>query len=293
MRVIFQILGVSVSAILSLSCAISDNMYLNSTLIVDEIPGRIVGNDNYPPGRIVHYAENGDVIFETNMLKMPYDAVRMDDGSYWVSLIRERALWRISKGGETLNVITVGGYPTAFEVLANGNLLVSGWDDEVPGFVKEFEPSGEIAWQILDLKWPWKAQRLDNGNTLIADAGLNRVYEVNANNQEVWAVEDLGPEENALFDGLGPVYVQRISNGNTLVSLRANNQIVELDRSGNIVWEIGSDIVRTPYSAIRLKNGNTLIADGGNHRVIEVDVEKNIVWERGGFGYPAKVYREE
>ena len=273
--------------------ATDKNVYTGSTLVVDEIPGRIHGNEDYPPGRLVHYAENGAILFETNMLKMPYDAVYMDDGSYWVSLIRERALWRISVKSETLAVIKVGGYPCAFEVLANGNLLVAGWDDDVPGFVKEFTPSGEIAWQLTDLKWPWKAQRLGNGNTLIADAGLNRIYEVNPGKQEVWAVENLGPERNELFDGLGPVYVQRLANGNTLVSIRASSKIVELDPSGSVVWEVGEDIVKTPYSAIRLDNGNTLIADGGHHRVIELDPAKNIVWEKSGFGYPAKAYRDE
>jgi len=264
-----------------------------STLIVDEIPGLIHDNRDYPPGRLLHLAENGEVIFETNMLKMPYDAVRMDDGSYWVSLIRENALWRISQDSETLAVIAVGGYPCAFEVLPNGNILVAGWDDDVPGFVKEFSPSGEVVWQMTNLKWPWKAQRLENGNTLIADAGTNRVYEVNGEKQEVWAIENLGPEENELFDGLGPVYVQRISNGNTLVSVRATNQILEFDASGAVVWEVGSELVSAPYSAVRLESGNTLIADTGNSRVIEIDVNKKIVWRKDGLGYPAKAYREE
>ena len=269
------------------------DVYHNSTLIIDEIPGRINGDDDFPPGRLVHYAQDGRILFETNMLKMPYDAARMADGSYWVSLIRENALWRISTEGKTLAVIQVGGYPCAFEVLANGNLLVAGWDDDVPGFVKEFTPGGELVWQLQDLKWPWKAQRLENGNTLIADAGLNRVYEVNQKGEEVWAVDGLGPASNELFDGLGPVYVERLKNGHTLVSIRASSRVVELDRGGDIVWEIGSEIVKTPYSATRLANGNTLIADGGNHRVIEVTRDKKIAWEKGGFGYPAKAYRQE
>jgi hypothetical protein len=264
-----------------------------STLIVDELPGLLQNNRDYPPGRLIHVAENGDIIFESNMLKMPYDAARMDDGSYWVGLIRENALWRISQDSETLAVIAVGGYPCAFEVLPNGNILVAGWDDDVPGFVKEFSPSGEIVWQMLNLKWPWKAQRLENGNTLIADAGLNRVFEVNAEKQEVWAIENLGPEENELFDGLGPVYVQRIKNGNTLVSIRGTSQILELDASGAVVWEVGNELVNAPYSAVRLENGNTLIADTGNSRVIEINVDKKIVWRKDGLGYPAKAYREE
>ncbi len=302
MKSIFNISLPLMATFLMMSCSennvqeegvIKKDVYLNSTLIIDEIPGRIVGDEDFPPGRISHYAENGDVIFETNMLKMPYDAVRVEDGSYWVSVIRENALWHISTESETLAVINVGGYPCAFEILPNGNILVAGWDDDVPGFVKEYTQSGEIVWQMLDLKWPWKAQRLENGNTLIADAGLNRVYEVTPDKQEVWAVDNLGPEKNELFDGLGPVYVQRIDTGNTLVSIRALSKIVELNPEGTVVWEVGDDIVKTPYSAIRLNTGNTLIADGGNHRVIELDKDKNIVWEKGGIGYPAKAYREE
>ncbi len=275
--------------------AVSERMVAlkGSTLIVDEIPGLLHDNRDFPPGRLLHIAANGDTIFETNMLKMPYDAARMDDGSYWVSLIRENALWRISQNSETLAVIFVGGYPCAFEILPNGNILVAGWDDDVPGFVKEFNPSGEIVWQMTDLKWPWKAQRLDNGNTLIADAGLNRVYEVNAEKQEVWAIENLGPEKNELFDGLGPVYVQRINNGNTLVSIRGTSQIVEFDSSGRVVWEVGEEMVKSPYSAVRLSNGNTLIADTGNSRVIELNVDKEIVWRKDGVGYAAKAYRIE
>ena len=134
------------------SSRISGHQYYNSTLIVDEIPGRIHGDDEFPPGRLVHFAANGEVIFETNMLKMPYDAARLDDGSYWVSLIRENALWRISGNSETLAVINVGGYPCAFDVLPNGNLLVAGWDDDVPGFVKEFTPEGELVWEMSNLK---------------------------------------------------------------------------------------------------------------------------------------------
>jgi len=273
--------------------SIDSTVPAGATLIVDEIPGLINDDRDYPPGRLLHIEENGSVIFESNMLKMPYDAVRMEDGSYWVSLIRENALWRISQNSETLAVIPVGGYPCAFEILPNGNVLVAGWDDDVPGFVKEFDSTGEIVWQIMDLKWPWKAQRLENGNTLIADAGTNRVFEVNVAKEEVWAIDDLGPDENRLFDGLGPVYVQRIENGNTLVSIRGTSQIIEFDRSRRVIWEVNSDLVNAPYSAVRLKNGNTLIADTGNARVIEVNSAKEIVWRKDGLGYPAKAYREE
>ncbi len=272
----------------------SDNInYKNSTIIVDEIPGRAVGNPDFPPGRLLHLAENGDVIFDTNMLKMPYDVAMLDDGTYWLSMIRENALWRINRNSEVVEVLLVGVYPTAFSVLDNGNLLVSGWDDDHPGFVREYNANHEIVWQIEDLMWPWKAERLDNGNTVIADAGTNRVYEVTPELEEVWAWEGLAPEKNELFDGLGPIYVDRLDNGNTLISGRAVSRIVEVDQAGNVVWEVGAPLIDTQYSAVRLKNGNTLIADAGHTRVIEITPDKEIVWEQGGFGYPAKAYRIE
>ena len=44
------------------STEIAKGNYHNSTLIVDEHPGLATGGtQNFPPGRIVHYAENGEV----------------------------------------------------------------------------------------------------------------------------------------------------------------------------------------------------------------------------------------
>jgi len=293
---VLKVTLLNLTLFISIACAAqtSNNNFLpNSTLIIDEIPGRDVGNPNYPPGRLVHYAEDGEVIFETNMLKMPYDAVAMPDGTYWVSLIRERALWHINTESEVIEVLYVGVYPTSLSVLENGNILVSGWDDDVPGFVREYDSAGEVVWSLEDLMWPWKAQRLENGNTLIVDAGLNRVFEVTVDGAEIWAFEGLAPEKNELFDGLGPTYAQRLENGNTLISARAVSKIIEVDAAGNTIWEVGQPIIDTQYSAVRLKNGNTLIADAGHTRVIEIDRDKNIVWKKDGFGYPTKAYRNE
>jgi hypothetical protein len=262
-----------------------------STLIVDEIPGRIVGNNDEPPGRLLLLNPAGEIAWQTARLKMPYDATRLADGSYQVNIIRARAVWTVAPDGAVLREQPVGGYPCSHEVLPNGNLLVAGWDDDLPGFVREFDPAGTIVWSLEQLRWPWKAQRLANGHTLIADAGLSRVYEVNQRGEEVWAVDGLGPAEPALFDALGPVYCQRLYDGNTLVSIRALSTIVELDPRGRVVWEVGPEVVANQYSAVRLWNGHTLIADAGHFRVIELDSDKQIVWERGGFGYPAKAYR--
>jgi hypothetical protein len=262
-----------------------------ATLIVDEIPGRIVGDDDNPPGRLLLLDANDRPTVDIQTLKMPYDATMTQDGEFLVTIIRERAVWTVAFDGEVLNKLPVGGYPCSLQLLPTGNILVAGWDDDVPGFVREFAPDGSVVWAVEPLRWPWKAERLPNGNTLIADAGTNRVFEVDRDGDEVWRVSDLGPETPELFDALGPVYCQRLPDGNTLVSIRGLSRIVELDPSGAVVWEVGPELVHNQYAATRLPGGTTLICDTGHHRVIEIDHDRNIVWESGGHGYPAKAYR--
>jgi hypothetical protein len=261
------------------------------TLIVDEIPGLIAGNPDEPPGHVMIVNGQGRVVWEITSLKMPYDIARASNGNYLVNIIRARAVWEVAPNGEKIGERPVGGYPCSLELLPENHILVAGWDDHLPGFVREFDGRGKVVWGLENLCWPWKAQRLPNGNTLIADAGKNRVFEVGADKKEVWAVENLGPETPKLFDRLGPVYCQRLNNNNTLISIRGESRIVELDPKGNIVWSVERDLIKKPYSALRLPNGNTLIADGGHSRVIEMDKNHKIVWEKGGLGYPAKAYR--
>lgn len=262
-----------------------------ATLIVDELPGRIVGDDDEPPGRLVLLDGAGEVAWQTARLKMPYDAAPLPGGGYLVNIIRARAVWQLAPDGRPLRSFPVGGYPCSLQLLPDGHFLVAGWDDDRPGFVREFDPEGRVVWRHEPLRWPWKAERLANGHTLIADAGTGRVCEVDRGGGEVWAAEGLGPPTPALFDALGPVYCQRLFDGDTLVSVRGLGRVVELDPAGRVVWEVGPDLIANQYSAVRLGNGNTLIADTGHFRVIELTIDREIVWERGGFGYPAKAYR--
>ena len=133
-----------------------------------------MGNDDEPPGRLLLLDSDGHASIDIQSLKMPYDAAFTPNGNLIVTIIRERAVWTISPTGDVLGRMPVGGYPCSLQPLVNGNVMVAGWDDDVPGFVREFAPDGTIVWRIEPLRWPWKAERLPNGNTLIADAGTNR-----------------------------------------------------------------------------------------------------------------------
>jgi len=264
---------------------------LNTTLIVDEMPGRLTGDDEDPPGRVLIIDSQGNKIWEMLALKMPYDAIPLEDGTFLVNIIRDKAVWHITPEGKKISSVGVGGYPCSTRLLSNGDILVSGWDYDLPGFVRQFNAKGQIQWHLENLKWPWKADRLTSGNTLIADAGNRHIFEVTPNGDMVWEINHLGPEKPELWESLGPVDCQRLANKNTLVSIRGQHRVIELTPTGEIVWEINEPLLYKPYSAVRLKNNNTLIADGGHFRVIEVNLQKKIVWEIPGLGYPAKAYR--
>lgn len=80
------------------------------------------------------------------------------------------------------------------QYLSEDALLVA--DSEHDRAVEIHRDDGEwtLAWSVrsaggLSFDWPRDADRLDNGNTLIADSRRNRVVEVAENGSTVWSVE--------------------------------------------------------------------------------------------------------
>src|SRR5690606_4547891 len=114
----------------------------------------------------------------------------------------------------------------------------------------EVSREGEIVWSFGGVK-PYDAERLANGNTLIADAKEDRAIEVTPDGEIVWQVTDLG----RIYD------VDRPPNGNTLIAQRTAHRVIEVDRDGNIVFTI--ERLSSPSDADRLPNGNTLVAENG------------------------------
>ena len=151
-----------------------------------------MGNDDEPPGRLLLLDSDGHASIDIQSLKMPYDAAFTPNGNLIVTIIRERAVWTISPTGDVLGRMPAGGYPCSLQPLVNGNVMVAGWDDDVPGFVREFAPDGTIVWRIEPLRWPWKAECLPNGNTLIADTGHFPVLEIDRAQNIVWEQGGLG-----------------------------------------------------------------------------------------------------
>jgi len=154
-----------------------------------------------------------------------------------------------------------------------------------PSTVVEVNPAGEIVWEFYrpDLDFTHDADRLPNGNTLIADTSSNlhieRVFEVTYAGEIVW-------EYRPGYDAY-PNDCDRLSNGNTLISLRNWNTTIEVNTQGEIVWEYnGTGTIIRQHNPDRLYNGHTVFTDSENDRVIEIDRDGSIVWEYHGYNLP-------
>ena len=137
--------------------------------------------------------------------------------------------------------------------------------DTFGGRVIEVDRDGKIVWSLAKDIRPFDADRLANGNTLIADVMNDRVIEVDAAGKVVFELKNLPNVHDA----------DRLPNGNTLVTLRNKALVVEIDPQGDVVWKLEG--LSSPSDADRLANGNTLVAE--NTRVREFDSKQKVVWE--------------
>ena len=178
------------------------------------------------------------------------------------------------------------------QVLDNGNILYIRGN----ATVAEVNKDGKTVWEhtskpVGDYKGAVEVhacQRLDDGNTMIAETGNKRIIEVDKDGKEVFALALVVDHPDSHRDTR---LVRKLENGHYLVCHGRDGMLREYDRTGKVVWSYKMDLGgrdATPgheghgteaYSALRLPNGNTLIGGGNNNRVIEVDKDGKIVWK--------------
>ncbi len=173
------------------------------------------------------------------------------------------------------------------EVLYNGNILTL-----LPrNGVYEINRDKQVVWKYLDSKVSHDADRLGNGNTLIAfgaydTADSAQVKEIDPAGNRVWSwfAKDVfsGPEYTGISNE-GWTHtnaVSRLENGNTLISLRNFNLIAEVDLQGELVRTIGKGFLEGQHDPLALPDGNFLIANQAQpHAIIELDPSGNVVWQ--------------
>jgi len=179
------------------------------------------------------------------------------------------------------------------QLLANGNFLLH----TGPATVTEMTPKKEVVWKYeAKPKEGYKGrvevhafQRLEDGNTMVAESGNRRIVEVSPEGKIVkeiaLTVKNPDPHRDTRM-------VRKLANGNYLVCHEGDGCVREYDPTGKVVWEYKLDLGGRPrspghgpeghgtevYGALRLPNGHTVVAGGNNNRVLEVDKDGKIVW---------------
>jgi PQQ-like domain len=143
---------------------------------------------------------------------------------------------------------SVHGHFRHARLTAAGTLLVAHMD---MGKVVEYDSTGKELWSNTPGGSVWSADRLKNGNTLIAGGG--RVREVNPAGATVWEFTSADVPDY-LFNSTQ--IAQRLPNGNTLINTWFNQ------------WNAPADPVTAPVQAL------------------EVTPDKKIVWALRAWGNP-------
>jgi len=172
------------------------------------------------------------------------------------------------------------------EPLANGNILYV-----LPRKgVFEINREGTNVWSYFDAKVSHDADRLANGNTLIA-YGANdqksdaQAKEVNPSGQVVWSYKasndfDKSPYSSISDEGWTHANsVSRLANGNTLISFRNFDLLAEVNPSGELVRTISLERFRAQHDPAVQPNGNILIANHVNpNEVFEFTPEGEVIF---------------
>ena len=160
-----------------------------------------------------------------------------------------------------------------FQVLPNGNIVYAYGGN--PTGVIEINRKGETVWNYFS-KCPQVlgCERLENGNTLVAEQSPCQAVEVNAKGEVVHTTKLITTEKEFHRQVRN---VHKLKNGNILAAHEGEGAIREYDPDGKVVWEYKS--VENTGEALRLENGNTLIAGATTKRLFEVTPEGKTVWE--------------
>ena len=160
-----------------------------------------------------------------------------------------------------------------FQALPNGNTLYAFGGN--PTGVIEVDRNEQTVWKYIS-KCPQVlgCDRLENGNTLVAEQGPCQAVEVDPKGNVVHTTP-LNTTEKAFHRQVRNVH--KLKNGNILAAHEAEAVVREYDPDGKVVWEYKN--VENTGEAIRLENGNTLIAGATTKRLFEVTPEGKTVWE--------------
>ncbi|HKS15938.1 MAG TPA: PQQ-binding-like beta-propeller repeat protein [Planctomycetota bacterium] len=205
------------------------------------------------------YARNRvlEIRFRTAPAREPavglFARVQLKNGDGLVGSLRKVEATRVHLFTHYAGVATIGKseiHSIALVPLArlqSGHILVC-----EPAGVSEIDRQGVKIWMYPEAAGANSARKLPNGNVLIAQANMGRVFEVRptgkAGGQVVWTIDGL----------LYPCDAQKLDNGNILIAEFSGGRVAEIDpKDGSRKWAAA---VSNPTSAERLEDGSTLVS---------------------------------
>ena len=121
------------------------------------------------------------------------------------------------------------------------------------GRVVEYDKEFKEIWSY-NIKTPWAAIRLKNGNTLMTDEADILTREVNPKKETVWELKQSDLPEKYRF--INTQCCVRLDNGNTIICSRGGNgkgpQLVEVTKDKEVVWVLWDWKNLGPASGIQI-----------------------------------------
>ncbi len=221
-------------------------------------------------------------------------------------------IWACGRDGKPRwDLDAMMGGPLDLRVLPGGNYLVAEYNAQR---VTERNRKNQVVWTYKCKTSVLSAQRLPNGNTLIAT--MNELLEVTRDQKVVFSmpggsyyyatklrnghilyttathVVELDATRKAIKNiplaGVNWGSVELLANGHFLVSLYGGNRVVEIDGTGKVHWQAN---VSSPTMAIRLKNGNTVVGSSEGKMVVELNRDGKEVWKKTTSGRVWRIRR--
>jgi hypothetical protein len=200
---------------------------------------------HFEPFRVRELNLEGKVLFESQAADAACGCAALPDGRRFLADWGTGDVIELDRTGKATRRLPVGGSLNSLERQADGNLLVSAFQERT---IVELKSDGTVAWRVKVKGMPTDARRLENGRTVVAlfDKGL--VVELDRDGKIGWKVENVPSPESA----------RRLASGNTLVASSGSGQVLEYDRAGKLVWSARD--LPSAYDAVELDNGHILAA---------------------------------
>jgi len=119
--------------------------------------------------------------------------------------------------------------------------------------VVEYDKNFKEVWS-QQVKSPWAAIRLENGNTLITDEQDALTFELDPHGQTVWSLKDTDLPEPYRYGNTQSC--TRLGNGNTIICSRGGKnhgpQFVEVTRDKKVVWVLQDWAQFGPATAVQV-----------------------------------------